>query len=71
MTLETDNTVRYVYTDHLNTPRAIINEANAVIWEWESDPFGVTQPNADVDGDGVDYTFNLRFAGQYYDEEYG
>jgi len=31
----------------------------------------VRRPNDDVDGDGVGYTFNLRFAGQYFDQETG
>jgi RHS repeat-associated protein len=33
------------------------------------DPFGVGFPNEDVDGNGVKFTYNLRFPGQYYDAE--
>jgi RHS repeat-associated protein len=61
--------IQYVYSDHLNTPRAIADTSNQVVWQWDSDPFGVSMPNEDSDGDGVIYTFNLRFAGQYYDAE--
>jgi RHS repeat-associated protein len=31
----------------------------------------VATPNADVDGDGQAFTLNLRFPGQYFDEETG
>jgi RHS repeat-associated protein len=41
------------------------------VWEWESDPFGVAEANEDPDGDDVGLTYNLRFPGQYYDEETG
>jgi RHS repeat-associated protein len=60
----------YVHTDHLGTPR-VITDGNTVIWRWESDPFGTTAPQEDPDGDQTDFTYNLRFPGQYYDEEAG
>jgi len=61
----------YVYADHLNTPRAITNQANTTVWSWVSDPFGVAVPNEDPDGDGSPFVYNHRFAGQYYDTETG
>jgi len=31
----------YIYTDQLNTPRAITNDTNTVVWRWDNaDPFG-------------------------------
>lgn len=60
----------YVHTDHLGTPR-IITDGNTVIWRWESDPFGTTAAQEDPDGDQTDFTYNLRFPGQYFDEETG
>ena len=63
--------VYYVYTDHLGTPRAITNTLNQTIWRWNSDPFGTTLANEDPDGDSTKFTYNLRFAGQYFDEETG
>ena len=39
------------------------------IWSWESDAFGKTLPNQDADGDGSNFTFNMRFPGQYFDQE--
>ena len=64
------NDVHYVHTDHLGTPRAI-TDSGTVIWRWESDPFGLTAAQEDPDGDLVDFTYNLRFPGQYYDSESG
>jgi RHS repeat-associated protein len=60
----------YVHTDHLGTPR-VITDGNIVIWRWESDPFGTAAAQEDPDGDLTDFTYNLRFPGQYYDEETG
>ncbi|GEM_PF-1546411 len=57
--------------DQLNTPRAMMDDTGKVVWRWESDAFGSTLPNEDPDGDGVKMTSNLRFTGQYYDQETG
>lgn len=62
----------YVHTDHLNTPRKITRPSdNAIVWRWDSDPFGTTAANSDPDGDATHFAFNLRFPGQYYDQEMG
>lgn len=53
------------------TPRDITNAQKKIIWQWHSDPFGTTPANEDPDGDGKTFTYNLRFAGQYYDPETG
>jgi RHS repeat-associated protein len=64
--------VYYLHTDNLNTPRRISRPSdNVIVWRWDSDPFGTTSANQDPDGDGVSFTYNLRFAGQYYDMESG
>ncbi len=64
--------VFYIHTDHLNTPRRITRPSdNAIVWRWESDPFGTLPPNEDPDGDAVAVSFNLRFPGQYYDVQTG
>jgi RHS repeat-associated protein len=42
-----------------------------VVWRWESDPFGATPPDEDADRNGSKFTFNLRFPGQYFDQETG
>ena len=59
--------ILYFVTDHLNTPRAAMDETGKVVWRWESDAFGSTLPNEDADGDGENLTtINLRFWGVYY-----
>jgi RHS repeat-associated protein len=71
----------YIETDHLGTPRALVDATRNVIrWKWDplatvsgmqSTAFGENLPAEDPDGDGVQTTFNLRFPGQYYDAETG
>ena len=65
------NRIHYVYTDQLNTPRLITDTQGTVVWRWESDPFGVGDADEDPDEDGVSFTYNLRFPGQYFDAESG
>lgn len=58
----------YIYSDHLDTPRLITNQQNQALWSWDSDPFGTTQANENPTNQGT-FNFNLRFPGQYYDQE--
>ncbi len=62
------STVSYVHDDGLNTPRAVSDSAGNTIWQlgYQANPFSEQQPTS-VSG----YTFNFRFAGQYYDVESG
>ncbi|MCP3669988.1 MAG: hypothetical protein GY814_06065, partial [Gammaproteobacteria bacterium] len=55
----------YLHTDHLATPRKATNEAGQAVWQWESEAFGNALPQSS----GI--AVNLRFPGQYYDEETG
>lgn len=58
----------YIYTDHLNTPRAITDTSNNLQWTWENkEAFGNNQPDEVVSG----FNFNFRFPGQYFDIETG
>ena len=66
----TDRVV-YLHTDHLNTPRRATDARGVVVWQWTSDAFGAHQPDDDVDRDGRRTVVNLRFPGQYYDQESG
>ena len=64
----------YVETDHLGTPRAVVQPStNAIVWRWDinNKAFGEHTPVQDPDGDGTQYVLNLRFPGQYYDNETG
>lgn len=67
----TSDKILYFEVDHLNTPRAVMDETGKVVWRWESDAFGSTLPNEDPDGDGNKTTVNLRFGGYYADVESG
>lgn len=60
--------VYYIQTDQLNTPRVITDQANALVWKWESDPFGMLPPN-ETPVSSARFTFNPRFPGQYFDKE--
>jgi len=67
-------TLRYIESDHLNTPRALIDPArNVAVWRWDlnGSAFGEHAANQDPDADGTAVTFNLRFPGQYLDAETG
>ena len=62
--------VFYIYTDQLNTPRAVTTEAATTVWTWDNnDPFGANAPNEDPDADSNTFVFNPRFPGQYFDRE--
>ncbi len=64
----TEAKLYYIHADHLNTPRAITDEQQRVVWRWENtEPFGKSPPEEDPDGDGVQFEFPLRFPGQYFD----
>ena len=68
----TGNTLYYIDTDRLGSPREVIDPVtNTIVWRWDADPFGSTAANDDPDGDGVAFTLDLRFPGQYYDSETG
>ena len=66
-----DKVLYFLQPDHLNTPRVLTNAANAILWRWDADPFGVSPPDQDPDGDTQAFVFNLRFPGQYFDAETG
>jgi RHS repeat-associated protein len=62
--------VYFIHTDHLNTPRVVVDREGRQRWSWMAEPFGTTASLTNPVGLG-DFTFNLRFPGQYADEESG
>jgi RHS repeat-associated protein len=62
--------VYFIHTDHLNTPRVVVDRQNRVRWRWLAEPFGTSAPETNPSGLGV-FTQNLRFPGQYADAESG
>jgi RHS repeat-associated protein len=63
--------IKYIHTDHLNTPIYITQNDQTVIWKWVSDAFGQGSQITDPDGNGKRFYFRLRFPGQFYDWETG
>lgn len=57
--------VHYIHSDHVGTPIKMTDTDKQPVWEINAMPFGET---ATITGAG---TNNLRFPGQYYDEETG
>lgn len=62
--------VYYVHTDHLGTPRVVVDKSGNQRWNWLAEPFGTSAPNNNPSGLGA-FAFNLRFPGQYADAESG
>lgn len=58
----------FITADGLGSPRVVTSAAGAVLWSWPyaANPFGEAQP---VSATG--YVLNLRFPGQYQDNEAG
>lgn len=58
----------WVDADQIDTPRAVLDASNQIVWRWRSDAFGNTQAEEDPSGLGA-FEFNHRFAGQKFDKE--
>lgn len=54
----------YLHADHLSTPRVGSSSSGAVVWRWDGASFGESNPSGAI-------TVNLRFPGQYFDQETG
>jgi RHS repeat-associated protein len=63
--------VHYAHNDHLGSPHMLTDETGRPVWSAVYEPFGKASINDDVDGDGSRVTLNMRFPGQYYDDESG
>lgn len=59
------NKVYWMVTDYQNTPRRLIDrDTKAQVWNWNLDAFGRWDSVGSIE-------MNLRFPGQYYDEQSG
>jgi RHS repeat-associated protein len=61
--------IRYIHSDHLGTPHLVTDDSGQVIWSAEYRPFVEATIDEDPDGNGLNYSLNIRFPGQYYDAE--
>ena len=66
VTTTTQSRIYYVHNDHLGTPQAMTDGTGAVVWRATYDPFG----EATIAGVST-VELNVRFPGQYYDQETG
>jgi RHS repeat-associated protein len=57
-------TLAYLHSDHEGTPRLATDTGQAVVWRFDGRSFGDTTPTGSV-------TVNLRYPGQYFDQETG
>ncbi|WP_296413050.1 RHS repeat-associated core domain-containing protein [Zoogloea sp.] len=69
--LSTPPRTLYLQRDHLDTPRLAKDAAGTIHWRWDSDGYGSAAATEDPDGNGKVTVINLRFPGQYYDQESG
>ena len=63
--------IYFIHPDHLDSPRALVNANDQLIWRWDSSPFGDTDANEQPTAGITTFVFNLRFPGQQYDREIG
>lgn len=79
-----DGTTYAVHSDHLNTPRKLTNVDGQAVWQWGYSAFGEDKPttaryrfaNTETTPNPgttnlAEVKFNLRYPGQYADEESG
>ena len=62
--------VYFIHADHIDTPRIVVDRSNNLRWRWIAEPFGTTAPETNPQILGA-FTQNLRFPGQYFDQESG
>ena len=60
---------KYIHNDHLGTPQIVTDGSSQIVWSASYKPFGEAAVDEDPDGDGTEYSLNIRLPGQYYDAE--
>jgi RHS repeat-associated protein len=66
-----DYKINYIHTDHRGAPVAITDQSETIIWRASYKPFGEAILQEDPDGAGVNTVMNIRYPGQFYDQETG
>jgi len=65
------NGVYEVHSDHLQTPKRLTDTSQTLVWSAEHVAYGEAIVDEDPDNNGIPVTLNIRFPGQYYDQETG
>jgi RHS repeat-associated protein len=65
--------IYWIHNDHLGRPLALTDNSGDVVWKLvNADAFGnAASIDEDPDNNSVNLTFNMRFPGQYFDQETG
>lgn len=58
----------WIDADQIDTPRAVLDAGNQIVWRWRAEAFGNAQAEEDPSGLGA-FEFNHRFPGQMFDKE--
>jgi len=62
--------IYYIHTDHLDTPRVIVDQSNTIVWRWDNThAFGANLPDESPTDVTQVFEYNPRFPGQYFDQE--
>ena len=60
-----------VHADWRDAPRQVDDANQVAVWAWDPAPFGGGAPNQRPSGQLFKFVYNLRYPGQYYDDETG
>ncbi len=69
--MEDSNGIYNAHYDHLKTPKFLTDGSQNVVWIQIQKAFGEMAVDENPDGDASPITYNVRFPGQYYDQENG
>jgi RHS repeat-associated protein len=69
--MQDSNGTYVLHNDHLDTPRLLTGASAQTVWKARYESSGKALVESDPDGNSVPVTMNLRFPGQYEDEESG
>ncbi|WP_197491486.1 RHS repeat-associated core domain-containing protein [Methylomonas methanica] len=65
MNAAADASIYFAHTDHLGTPTVLTDSGQNIVWQADYEPFGKARITTQT------VTNNIRFPGQYYDQETG
>ncbi|MCF6264818.1 MAG: hypothetical protein L3J24_14695 [Xanthomonadales bacterium] len=66
-----ENGIYNVHSDHLQTPKLMTDSNQEIVWTNHMQAYGESNVDTDPDGNGNIVIMNMRFPGQYEDQESG